>query len=389
MESMRSSLLAGLLGGFAALSAAAAEPPCAAPAALDDGWEIATPAASGFDAEALCATLAGVSSGDANIHGVVIERHGRLVAELYRKGPDHPIDVLYGVWNPFAGDTDFGPTTQHDVRSISKSIVGLLIGIARQQGHLADLAAPAIGFFPALGALRSPQRDAISLESLLTMSSGLDWDEGALPNDETKLYWKPDLAAFVLGRPIVAAPGTTFHYDSGGTAVLADILVRESGKPLAELARSELFEPLGIRDWEWVTDLRGRPLAFTGLRMRPRDLAKIGRMTLDRGEWRGRPIVPAAWIAASLRPHLTTGLRSPPTARHDLGYGYQFWTGSVEWKERTLPWSAGFGNGGQRLFLLPELDVSVVVTSGDYGSPEINHIVNQLFSDLVATIADR
>ena len=223
---MRSQFFATLLGCLGALSAAA-EPPCAMPAALDDGWEIATPAASGFDAAALCATLAGVASGEANIHGVVVERHGRLVAELYRKGPDHPIDVLYGVWNPFAGDTDFGPTTQHDLRSISKSIVGLLIGIAQQQGHLTDLTAPALGFFPALAPLRSPQRDAISLESLLTMSSGLDWDEGAVPNDETKLYWKQDLAAFVLGRPIVAASGTTFHYDSGGTAVLADILVHE------------------------------------------------------------------------------------------------------------------------------------------------------------------
>ena len=103
----------------------------------------------------------------------------------------------------------------------------------------------------------------------------------------------------------------------------------------------------------------------------------------------GQSIVPAAWISESLRPHLTTGLRSPPTAKHELGYGYQFWTGSVEWKERTLPWSAGFGNGGQRLFLVPELDLSVVVTAGDYGSSEINHIVNQLFGDLVATIANR
>lgn len=89
-----------------------------------------------------------------------------------------------------------------------------------------------------------------------------------------------------------------------------------------------------------------------------------------------------------MRPHIATGFRSPPTATDELQYGYQWWTGSVDWKGKKLAWSAGFGNGGQRLFLLPELDLSVVVTAGDYGSPQIGHTGNQLFSELVSAVQE-
>ena len=370
-----------------ATPASADESPCAAPAILDDGWDASTPGAAGFDAGALCKTLAGVAAGDTNIHAVVIERRGRLVAELYRKGHDLSIDALYGLWRPFAADKEFGPASRHDVRSISKSVVGLLVGIAVQQGEIKSLATPALDFYPEYAQLRSPVRDAVHLEHLLTMSSGFDWDEGALPNDETRLYWDWAPYRYVLSRPLVATPGALWHYDSGGTAVLADILVRTSGKSLTELARVQLFEPLGITDWEWVVDPHGRELAFTGLRMRPRDLAKVGRMALDGGRWRGRQVVPAAWIAESLRPHISTKLKSPPTATDEMHYGYQWWTGTVEWHGRKLAWSAAFGNGGQRLFVVPVLDLTVVITAGDYGSSEIAHTANRLFEQIVAAVA--
>ena len=369
------------------MRAPAAEATCAAPASIGDGWEVATPDASGFDAAALCSTLAAVTGGDANIHGVVVERHGRLVAELYRSGPDLSIDFLYGLWHPFAADVAFGPTTRHDMRSISKSVVGLLVGVAMQQGKIKSLATPALEFYPEYASLRSPERDAIHLEQLLTMSSGLAWDEGSLPNDETRLYWDWTPYRYVLSRPQVAVPGAIWNYNSGGTAVLADILARTSGKPLTELVRTELFEPLGITDWEWVADPHGRELAFTGLRMRPRDLAKLGRMALDHGQWHGKQLVSAEWIARSLRPHIATGLRSPPTASDEMHYGYQWWTGTADWQGNMVEWGAGFGNGGQRLFVVPELDLTVVITAGDYGSREIGHTANHLLEQVISSVS--
>ncbi len=326
-----------------AAPARAAEALCAAPTDLDDGWQTADPQASGFDAAALCTVLERVAGAAVNLHGVVVERHGRLVAERYRRGKDKSI------WSLFARETDFTPTVLHDLRSVSKSVVGLLVGIARQQGKI-DVGASALAYYPGYADLRSPERDAITVEHLLTMSSGLEWHEsvtsyGTLANDETRLYWDWKPYHYVLSRPIVAKPGTQFNYNGGGTAVLADIVVRATGMPLREFARTALFEPLGIHEWEWVADPWRRPLAFAGLRMRP---------------------------------HIATG--------DGLGYGYQWWTGAVDWEGKKLAWSAGFGNGGQRLFVVPELDLTVVITAGAYNDPQVRFTVTEIFRQIVAAV---
>jgi CubicO group peptidase (beta-lactamase class C family) len=370
-------LFALALLALAALPLRAEPPPCAVPKTLDDGWTSAMPADAGFDTSALCAILDGVARGDANIHAVVVERRGQLVAELYRRGSDRSI------WSPFAQDVDFGPTRVHDLRSVSKSVVGLLVGVAVQQGKIASIAMPALQFYPEYAELRSPERDAITLERLLTMSSGLRWNEavttyGGFDNDETRLYWDWAPYRYVLSRPFDAVPGAEFNYNGGGTAVLADILVRTAGASLREYARKSLFEPLGISDWEWVADPYGRPLAFAGLRMRPRDLAKIGRLVLAHGQWQGRQVLPADWVNASLQPHIATG--------DGLHYGYQWWVGAVDWQGKVLAWSAAFGNGGQRLYVVPELDLAVVITAGDYNSRQIGRTVSQLFKQVVATV---
>jgi CubicO group peptidase (beta-lactamase class C family) len=386
-------ILFALLASTAALAARAVTPeqaPCAMPRA-DDDWAVSAPAAAGFDAPGLCAALEAVATGEHNVHAVLVERHGRLVAELYRAGPDRPIDVRYGLGNPFASDVHFGADVLHDVRSVTKSVVGLLVGIALHDRRIASLSAPALGAFPELADLQTGERAAITLEHLLTMSSGLrweEWDAGPITSDETRLLWKRDLVRFVFDRPLVAAPGTRFNYNGGGTATLAALLTRASGRPLQELAREQLFAPLGITEWVWATDFRGRPLAHAGLRMRPRDMLKLGRLALDRGRWRGRQVVPEAWIAESLRPHAATGIELAGVAPHGAGYGYHWWTGRFPWRERELACSAAFGNGGQRILVVPELDVAVVTTAGDYGSIEIAIAVNRLLAQIVATIVE-
>ena len=153
-----------------ASTARGAEAPCAVPAQIGDGWEVSTPSAGGFDAAALCAVLGGVAAGSDNFHGVVVERHGKLVAELYRAGPDRPIDVLYGLWNPSFGDAEFGPRTLHDVRSISKSVVGLLVGNAMRRGEIGGVETPVLRFYPELADLEATEAARITLGDLLSMS---------------------------------------------------------------------------------------------------------------------------------------------------------------------------------------------------------------------------
>ncbi|HET6331243.1 MAG TPA: serine hydrolase [Holophagaceae bacterium] len=358
------------------LSGQTADSRFAVPAIIGDGWDRADLAASGMDATRLRALLGTMMDGRTNIHSVVIERHGHLLAEVYRKGKDR------SVYSLFASNRDFGPAGLHDTRSVSKSVVSLLIGIARHQGKIGDLSTPVIDFYPEDADLATPERKAITLADLLTMSSGLAWSEGGEgPDDEHRLYWKWSPYRYVLSRPIAGPPGRKWNYNGGGTAVLADILARATQTPLKDFARKMLFEPLDIREWEWMADLHGRPLAFSGLRMRPRDMAKIGRLVLNHGQWQGQQIVPADWIAASMQPRLETGIA-------DFQYGYQWWLGPVDWHGRNLRWSAAFGNGGQRIFVVPDLDMTVVITAGAYGDPQIGPRVNAYFKDIISTVQE-
>jgi CubicO group peptidase (beta-lactamase class C family) len=359
-------------------SAAVAEP-CHRPAILDDGWEVTIPEAVGLDPGAVCTALDDTAT-RGNIHAIVVERHGRLVAELYRRGLDRQ------VWSFFSREVDFGPTTPHDLRSVTKSVVGLLFGIAQADGRIGALSTPVLDLYPDHADLRSPARNAITLEHLLTMSSGLQWNEdfgayGSRANDDMWLYWTWSIPRYVLDRPVVAAPGSQWNYSGGTAAVLGEIVARAARSSLPELARARLFEPLGIHDWKWCGDLYGRPMAEGGLRMRPRDMAKIGRLVLDRGLWRGRQIVPADWIATSLRPHIQVD-------DDGLQYGYLWWTATVDHHGHRLPWAAGFGNGGQRIFVVPDLDLVLVVTAGAYNDTEIGRVVRGLLDLVVNAVED-
>ena len=330
----------------------------------------------GFDAERLCQVLTEFQAGDANLHGLVIQRRGRLVAERYRTGKDR------SVYSLFPRTVEFDAANRHDLRSVSKSVVGLLWGIAQAEGRTPPLHARVLDLFPELAQYKREGREAITVEHLLSMTSGLEWKEPyqyGLGNDELALYWRASQEKVVLARPMLHAAGTHFHYTGGATAILARLLAQGAGMPLPDYARERLFAPLGITDWEWMSDLRGRPLAFAGLRMRPYDLAKIGQLVLQRGAWNGRQIVPAEWIDASLRPHADIG-----DGRH---YGYQWWLGTTRTLGTEQRWAAAFGNGGQRLFLVPGLDLVVVLTAGMYdddgGVVKVNRLLQQIAGAVV------
>lgn len=343
------------------------------PATLNDGWAVDTKTATSFDTEALHKTIEASLDGPFNIHSVIVERHGKLVAEYYQGGRDRSIYALISARH------SFGSTETHDVRSISKSITSLLFGIAQQQGAIGPVSTPVLDFYPGLEDIATPDKKRITLEDVLNMSNGLRWQEGdSFFSDELNLMWKKDIPRYVLGHELAKTPGTGFNYNGGGTALLADIITRKSHQSLDEYASENLFQPLGIHDWEWVTDIHGRPMSFSGLRMRPRDLAKIGRLLLNKGRWNQKQIVSEAWIETSLTPKFATGVS-------DFKYGHQWWAGTVEWQGKEIPWHAGFGNGGQRLFIVPDLDMVVVTTAGAYDKDPTAIRVNRLLQEIVST----
>jgi CubicO group peptidase (beta-lactamase class C family) len=143
---------------------------------------------------------------------------------------------------------------------------------------------------------------------------------------------------------------------------------------------------MGITAWEWAKDIHGRPLAFTGLRLLPRDMLKLGRLMLSGGKWRGRQIVSSDWVEASLKGALGTGHKIRPGTDGELTYGYFWWSGFVSAGRRSFQWAAAFGNGGQRIYVVPALDLSVVITAGSYGSDAVTPEVQALFQRIVAAV---
>ena len=349
-----------------------------APPRADADWPVSSPEAAGFVPDQLHAAFARVIAGDENVHSILVERDGRLIAEVYRRGSDRTIGSYGGLGDFFATDIEFDADTLHDVRSISKSIVALAYGIARERGTAPSIDAPVLDSFPELADLRDPVRDTILIKHLLGMSTGLAWTEwgvGGLASDETALYWKSEPARYLLDREQVAPPGALFNYN--GAATSGDYV---------EIIRTELFAPLGITHWEWARDIRGRSVAFAGLRLRSRDMLKIGRLVREGGLWRGRTIVSGDWIREMLRPRLATGVRMLSGSGREATYGYQWWSGTSAGPGGDVRWSAAIGNGGQRIYIVPELKLTIVITAGDYGSPNIGVAVGEIFDEIVQSV---
>jgi CubicO group peptidase (beta-lactamase class C family) len=222
------------------------------------------------------------------------------------------------------------------------------------------------------------------------MSSGIKWDEN-LPwtdprNDEPHLGKDPEPLRYILAKPIAEPPNTVWNYNGGETDLLGAIIERISGKPFDDFARDALFLPLGISDWEWGRYENGRFSAAAGLRLRPRDAAKIGQVVLNHGNWNGQQIVPATWIEQSIVPRFQAigyfgGL---------FFYGYQWWLGRTLARDQEITWIAAVGLGGQRVFIIPDLDLVVMTTAGLYTSPRQGDAsLDILYRFVIPSVLDR
>lgn len=300
----------------------------------------------------------------AGIHGIVALRRGDILFERYLSGPDE-------AWGRPLGDVVFGPETLHDLRSVTKSIVGLLYGIALARGKVPAPDQPLMVQFPEYPDLAAdPARRDLTVAHALTMTLGTEWDETVPYSDTRNSEIAMELAAdryrFVLERPVIAQPGHGWIYNGGAVALLARLVEKGTGDKLSVFAKAALFEPLGIEKFEWAAGDDGVESAASGLRLLPRDLARIGQMVLSNGRWQGREVVPAAWLDQSFR----------RAAMADDGryYGYLWYVGELSVTRRGgvygEPWVGCFGLGGQRLFVLPGLDFVLVVTAGNYDKPD-------------------
>src|SRR5258707_6795277 len=269
------------------------------PPTLNDGWQAANAESLGVDSAALgrlTATIRGWP--ELGVHAILIERSGHLIYESYFDGFDER-------WGQPLGRVSMTATSKHDLRSITKSVVSALTGIALSEGAIKSLDQPVTEWFPEFLELNTPDRRRVTLAHVLAMTSGLKWNE-EVPysnplNDEIRMTRDARPLHYALSVPFALDPGTDFNYNGGLTQVMAAVIERATKTPIEDYARAKLFEPLGITDVEWVGDLAGMPAAASGLRLRPRDLAKFGSLYLHGGRWNSKQVVPEDWVARSTR----------------------------------------------------------------------------------------
>jgi CubicO group peptidase (beta-lactamase class C family) len=290
------------------------------------------------------------------LHAVAALRGGQTLLEYYRAGEDF-------AWGDSLGVVEFGPETLHDIRSVTKSVTSLLYGIALGEGLVPPPAEPLLRRFPQYPDLAAdPQRARLTVEHALTMSLGVEWREdppyNSPANAEIAMELAPDRYRYILERPILEPPGARWTYCGGATALLGRLIADGTGQSLPQYGQAVLFAPLGIGSFEWMTGADGVASAASGLRLAPRGLARLGELVLAEGAWDGQRIVPAAWIRTMLQPRLQTSWGAQ--------YGYHWYIESIEGHRLV----AGMGNGGQRLFVLPDLDLTVAITAGNYDDPD-------------------
>jgi CubicO group peptidase (beta-lactamase class C family) len=355
-----------ILGGAAVIMSTS----LSSSATAADPWSPIPPADAGFTPDMEARLDKAIADKQIwNLHGLVVLQNDRVVLERYFEGDDR----ARGIGD--IGHVAFKPDTLHDLRSCSKSLVGLLYGIALQQGKVPPPEARLFSAFPEYADLAGRDgRDKLTVQHVLTMTMGTDWDESSLVysdprNSETAMDEAEDRYRYILERRVLEPPGAHWTYCGGATALLARMIAKGSGESLHDFARKNLFDPLGMGTTEWATGRDGEPFAASGARMSVRDLTRIGSLMLHDGKVGDRTIIPADWIKRCTAPVVS--------ADELRRYGYQWFIVDIAvgkpkgWAPGRLErmWMAQ-GEGGQRLFIIPALQLVIAMTCGNYGKED-------------------
>jgi CubicO group peptidase (beta-lactamase class C family) len=273
-----------------------------------------------------------IKARDYDVDSVTVIRNGTIVLDEY--------------FPPFE------PDSKHVIHSCTKSIVSALIGIAIEQGYIEGVDQPVLDLFDER-AVANPNADkeTMTLEDLLTMSSGLECRDSYLYRWRglREMSESDDWVQFMLDLPMAEPPGTRFEYCNGGSFLLSAIIQKTTGMSALAFARKNLFGPLDITDVDWPANPDGITIGWGDMHVKPHDMAKIGYLYLNGGQWEGEQVVPAAWVETSTQAHIAAGTLSD-------GYGYQWWVDDGGYY-------MALGYEGQFIYVVPEKDMVVVFTS--------------------------
>lgn len=336
------------------------------PQQTDDGWQTASLNDVAINSKKLQILVDKVcDSTYQNIHSILIIKDSKLVFEQYFSGYQFKYQA-----EDFKGEfTNFNRNTIHNLASVTKSITSILFGIALDQGFINSVDEKLFKFFPKYASLNDSLKSQITLLHALTMTSGLQWNEQdvfyrEVENDIIQLFIVPDPEKFILSKPVIHQPGSHYYYNGGNTNLLGEVIQECSGLKLDAFAKKYLFEPMGINQYRWIYINPDMVYASGDLKLRPRDMAKIGYLMLNKGVWQSKQIVSSEWIEKSTTPYVHFNTRE--------GYSYQWWTKQYELGNVSIPSFAAMGWGGQNIIVLPDLDAVVVLTAGNYATRSPN-----------------
>jgi len=300
---------------------------------LADELEIVTPESQSMDAEMLTDAYQHAKS-ISGLKSFLVLRNGYIVGEEY-----------FG---------NFGVDSIYFIRSVTKSIISILIGIAIDKGFIANDQQTLSNIFNLDSMGIDEAKGHIKIRQLLTMTSGLEWDEFGGDNSASLL--SGDLLKYVLNKELVEEPGAVFNYNTGSTHILSAIISATTGMSALEFADEYLFSFLGITNRFWYDDDHGRSIGGMGLMLRPRDMAKIGLLFLNKGKSPDR-CVSEEWVNVSTSSQIT--INHSFASLDYYNYGYLWWIGEQDGIDYYTAW----GRHGQFIFCVPELNLIIVTTS--------------------------
>lgn len=334
-------------------------------------WDSVSPDSAALSADKLAEMENSLRAGDfKKITSVLIARNGKLAYELY-------LD-------------DGGDKELRNTRSATKTITGMLLGIAIENGIISEVNAPVLSIIKDKAPFNNPdpRKEKITIEDFLTMSSILecnDWIPYSQGNEE-RMYLVEDWVKFAFGLPIKGFPdwetkpedtpyGRRFSYCTAGVVTLGSVLEYAAGVPVPDFAAEHLFSPLNIEDTDWQFTPLGTAMTGGGLGLRSRDLLKLGQLYLNGGVWAGEQIIPKDWVKESIQPHVRID--------HEKEFGYLWWLQSFTSAQKDFTSYYMTGMGGNKVIVFPELEITAVVTSENFREQDAHQLTDKVITEYI------
>jgi len=342
-----------------------------------DGWKTSNLESVDIDTTLIFDMIDEIKLGKyKDIHSLLIIKDGKIVLDEYFASK--------GKYSGVIANHIFR-SRPHHLASVTKPITSILMGIALKERYISSIDNSVSQYFPEYASLFVGGKEDIQIKHLLTMSAGLSWNQFSYPfqdsrNDAGNMYRCKDVVEYYFSKPIFREPGLSLNYSNAATTTCGALIENASGYSIEEFSNQFLFKPLNITSYYWGKYPEGTYDTDGSLALRARDVAKIGQLVLDNGKWNGKEILAADWIAVSTKKHFSR--------TDDIDYGFYWQQTYIQYKNKKIRTIFGWGDGGQFLFIFPEINTIIVSNAGNYGKGEDSVIFDMLKEYILPSLSN-